>query len=92
MTLLPGESEQIVADARRAVARHEPELRRLGAVGEVQIGVDPERPTWEQWWARCAVRPRALDPATPLLAEGYKTAAEALGALVDLAARPRLDT
>jgi hypothetical protein len=85
------ERADAVVQAKRAQVKHEPELRRLGAIGTVGIGLNPKQPTWRQWWARCLVRPEA-GLAVPLLAEGYGTADEAMEALVDLAARPRLDT
>lgn len=89
--LAPGEREQIIADAQRARARYEPELRRLGATGELQIGADPAQPTWRQWWARCVVaRTYGADTlGTPLMADGYGTPGDALAALVELAAAPR---
>jgi hypothetical protein len=85
----PAERQLAVVDAERAKARHEPDLRRLGAIGVIGIGLDPEQPTWRQWWARCLIGRTDTAP-TPLLAQGYGTASEAMGALVELAARPRL--
>lgn len=76
---------EAVDRARRAMVRHEEALRRLGAVGELQLGVDPVKPTPVQWWARCFLRRPDLG-ARPLLVDGYGSALDALAALADAAA------
>lgn len=87
--LSDAEMAQAVADATRAKRRHEPALRALGASGIIGVGLDPAKPTWRQWWARCLVT-RTDSMPTPLLAEGYKTAADAMEALVGLAEKDRV--
>lgn len=68
--------------AQRAFERCETTLRERGAVGEIGVGYDPDRPTAVRWWARCTVAhtPTSL---TPVLVEGYPSGFDALGALID---------
>lgn len=81
------ERPAVLSEAQRAFTRLQDELRRLGAVGEIGVGYDPERPIPERWWARCVQGP-VTDPR-PLLAQGFPSGFDALKALVELAHRPR---
>ena len=75
------------SDAQRAFGRSESTLRRLGALGEIAVGLDPSKPEPTRWWARCVVGP--LTRPTELLVEGFGSGLDALGALCELAGRPR---
>ena len=84
----PEERAANVEAARRAFARYTDSLRRLGAVGEIGVGYDDQRPPTARWWARCVIgSPLALRPR-PLLVEGHASGLDALAALCDRAAMP----
>jgi len=52
----------LAREASVAFTDAEPGLRLLGAVGEIALGVDPEAPSDQAWWARCQTVPVLAPP------------------------------
>lgn len=81
-----------LAAAQAAFDRYQTDLRRLGAIGEIGVGYDPDAAVLTRWWARCSLR-RPPGAPVPLMVQGHASGFDALGALVDAAAtwqaRPR---
>ena len=56
------DEQAAAAVASKAFRDAEPGLRLLGAVGEIALGVDPDSPSDQAWWARCQTIPVLAPP------------------------------
>lgn len=85
MSLDPEAKAAAIEQARRAFVAHQDSLRRLGAIGQIVVGINPEEPPHRQFWARAMIGRTDSMPA-PVQVVGFSSGIDALAELVERAA------
>lgn len=82
MILSPEEKASALNNARVAFLAYQDSLRRMGAVGRIVVGLDPDREPHLQFWARSVMNEPGGIPV-PVTVVGFASGIDALAALCD---------